>query len=160
MRSRPLRLLTLVSALLAAQAPHARAADPDAKDPTLEIEVATTLAPGPGQLEVVLALGDGAAQPLLLTVTSEGAAIQVVRGRFLGADGRDEHTQHGARLRFVVPIIVRAQGSAIVRAELLTYRCMDGCRALRATSRRTLEVGQPEPVPAPGQAPGPAPAPT
>ena len=165
MRSRPLRVLRLLPASLAllgalhaahAQPKQARADATVALDPRLDIEVATNLQQGPGQLEVVLTLGDSEVQPLLLTVASEGAAIQVVRGRFLRADGRAEQGTRGARLRFVVPVVVRAQGSAIVRADLLTYRCQTSCRALRASTRRTLEVGQPQASPAPSPAaPGP-----
>jgi hypothetical protein len=102
------------------------------------IEAVEPLSEGPARLLVVVDPGDSREQPLMLDVRSEGAALQVVRGRFrrsdaeVGADGR---------LHFRVPIVVRAQGSAIVTAQLRTYRCTDGCREHRADAQRTLTVG-------------------
>ena len=106
-------------------------------EPALAIETEGALAEGPARLEVAVQLGDAPPQPLLLDVSSEGEALQVVRGRFLRADARagDDGTLH-----FSVPIVVRAQGNAIVRAQLLTYRCRESCRALRASAQRTLTV--------------------
>jgi hypothetical protein len=102
------------------------------------IEAGEALAEGPARLEVVVKLGAGRTEPLLLSVTSEGEALQVVRGRFVRADA---HSQEAGTLRFSVPIVVRAQGSAIVRVELSTYRCERSCREQRASARRTIAVG-------------------
>ena len=105
---------------------------------TLTIEAAAPLREGAARLEVVVEPGDSREQPLMLDVRSEGEALQVVRGRFRRSDA--ERGDDG-RLHFRVPIVVRAQGSAIVRAELRTYRCAPGCREQRAFAQRTLTVG-------------------
>jgi hypothetical protein len=106
--------------------------------PQLTIEVAEALALGPTRLEVVVDPGDSREQPLMLDVASEGEAVQVVRGRFLRADAQREPS---GRLRFAVPILVRAQGTAHVRAELRTYRCAPDCREVRSSAQRVLTIG-------------------
>lgn len=73
----------------------------------------------------------------MLDVASEGEALQVVRGRFRRADAEPD----AGRLRFSVPIVVRAQGTAIVRATLRTYRCTPDCREVQASAQRTVTIG-------------------
>lgn len=106
--------------------------------PAVVIEADAELVLGPARIEVVLDLTDSREQPLMLDVASEGEALQVVRGRFRRADARQGDD---GRLRFSVPIVVRAQGSAVVRTELRTYRCTRSCREVRASAQRTLTVG-------------------
>jgi len=110
----------------------------EARSVTVVIAADAELVFGPARLEVVVELGDSREQPLMLDVASEGEALQVVRGRFRRSDAR---LDGDGRLHFSVPIVVRAQGSAIVRTELRTYRCSQGCREVRVSSQRTLTVG-------------------
>ena len=105
---------------------------------TVVIEAQAALALGPARLEVVVELGDSREQPLMLDVASEGEALQVVRGRFRRTDAR---VGDDGRLHFSVPIVVRAQGNAIVRTELRTYRCRQSCQEVRVSVQRTLTVG-------------------
>lgn len=65
-------------------------------------------------------------QPLILTPTSEGDAIEVVRGRFLREDGvLSEHT-----LRFRVPIVAASAGNSVFRVRVTSYVCRTRCRAV------------------------------
>ena len=76
--------------------------------------------------------------PLLLTVNVEGEALQVVRARFLRSDARLDAT---GELRFEVPVLVRAPGIALLRADLSTYRCRQTCQQVRAQTALQLSVG-------------------
>jgi hypothetical protein len=105
--------------------------------PSLQIAAESPLSPGPARLEVWVDPGDSREQPLMLDVASEGEALQVVRGRFRRVDAEPD----AGRLRFSVPIVVRAQGTAIVRATLRTYRCTPDCREAQASTQRTVTIG-------------------
>jgi hypothetical protein len=126
----------LALSVLATVWPCALSAEERAVPVVIEAEAALAL--GPARLEVVVEMGDSREQPLMLDVASEGEALQVVRGRFRRADAR---LGEDGRLRFSVPIVVRAQGNAIVRTELRTYRCRESCREVRVRVQRTLTVG-------------------
>lgn len=67
-----------------------------------------------------------ASQPLILTPTSEGTAIEVVRGRFLRTDA----TEQGGVLRFRVPIVAGNAGTSVFRVRVTTYVCTTRCRAI------------------------------
>lgn len=65
-------------------------------------------------------------QPLILTPTSEGDAVEVVRGRFLREDGvLNAHT-----LRFRVPIVAASAGNSVFRVRVTSYACRTRCRAI------------------------------
>ena len=81
-----------------------------------------------------------ASQPLLLTPSIEGEAVRVVRGRLLRADA---HPAPDGELRFEVPLVVRSAGSAVLRVDVLTYRCAPKCEALRASGTRLLHAELP-----------------
>jgi hypothetical protein len=91
-------------------------------------------------IRVLVRLGDGPQRPLLLTPSAEGEAIRVVRGRLLRADAQPSAE---GELRFEVPIVARRAGTAVLRVELLTYRCAATCSALRVSASRVVEVSAP-----------------
>jgi hypothetical protein len=79
----------------------------------------------------------GPEQPLLLTPSSEGEAVHVVRGRLLRVDAR--RTAQG-ELHFQVPIEARSAGTAVLRFALLAYRCEQRCTAVRLSETITVQV--------------------
>lgn len=110
-----------------------------ASTPVLRIEAPQALVVGAtATIGVLLRPQAGPEQPLLLTPSAEGEAVRVVRGRLLRADA--QRTPAG-ELRFEVPIVARRVGTAVLRVELLTYRCSPGCVAVHASASRVLEVG-------------------
>ena len=139
MRGHPLRLLTI--ALFAALAAGPSAAQSGAAGEArvqLRIAPPATLTAGkPALIEVFVRLPAGPEQPVLLTPRSEGEAIRVTRGRLLRADAL---RTAGGELRFQVPVTVRGAGTAVLRVELLTYRCARKCEAVRASASRMLQV--------------------
>lgn len=85
-----------------------------------------------------------ASGPLLLTPTSDGPAIEVVRGRLLRADAEDPRA---APLRFHVPWVANRAGDAVVRVRVDGWSCVaprDGveprCRPVRSEAAVTLTV--------------------
>ena len=105
------------------------AARADAPALSLRIEAPDPLRVGTtAHADVFLRVPD-ATQPLLLTPTSEGDAVRVVRGRLLRADAQ---RAPDGELRFEVPLVVSSAGSAVLRVDVLTYRC---ARTLRGSAR-------------------------
>ncbi len=88
-------------------------------------------------LSVQVTLPADAGEPVLLTTTSEGAALDVVRGRFLRPDADDPKAP---TLRFAVPVVARAAGTAIFRVHLLYYRCAASCFAVEQNAEGLLEI--------------------
>lgn len=83
---------------------------------------------------IVTPAGDEA---MLITPTSEGAAVVVARGRLQRRDG----TVDGDRLVVQVPIIARDAGHALVRVHVETYSCEgERCRAIAADADVALDV--------------------
>ena len=82
-------------------------------------------------------LPEGNDRPVLLTPSSEGTAIEVVRGRLLRADAEDPDARP---LRFRIPIVARGPGTAVLRVEVLGHHCDRRCRPLRAESQLVLRV--------------------
>ena len=79
-----------------------------------------------------------AGAPLLVTPSSEGSAIEVVRGRLMRADAEDPRA---GELRFRVPIVARAAGTAVVRVRVDGFACEAGrCEPLSLESSVALEV--------------------
>lgn len=80
----------------------------------------------------------GLARPLLLTPSTEGSAVEIVRGRFTRADATP--TADGA-LRFRIPFVARAAGTALVRVRADAFVCEDGrCRPVRVEATLTLQI--------------------
>lgn len=88
-------------------------------------------------LIVRVALPKDAGDPVLLTTASEGSALEVVRGRFVRLDAEDPNEQ---TLRFAVPVVARAAGTAIFRAHVLYYRCTTSCEAVEQEAERSIEI--------------------
>lgn len=103
----------------------------------LRIEAPAALPLGASRVAVVARVPLGPVMPLLLTVRVEGEALQVVRARFLRSDARLEHA---GDLRFEVPVLARAPGIALLRAELSTYRCEQNCQQVRVQAALQLQV--------------------
>lgn len=83
---------------------------------------------------IVTPAGDEA---MLITPTSEGAAVVVARGRLQRRDG----TVDGERLVVQVPIIAQDAGHALVRVHVETYLCEgERCRAIEADAELALDV--------------------
>jgi len=77
--------------------------------------------------------------PLLVTPTSEGTAVEVVRGRLLRADAEDP----GALpLRFRVPIVARGSGTAVLRVRASGWICAERCRAATGAASVALRVAR------------------
>jgi hypothetical protein len=75
--------------------------------------------------------------PMLVTPSSEGTAIEVVRGRLLRTDADD--AGNGV-LQFRVPVVARSTGTAIVRVRVVAYACDTLCREVRGERALTLRV--------------------
>jgi hypothetical protein len=75
--------------------------------------------------------------PLALTPHIDGTAIELVRGRLLRADAKAEES---GQLRFLIPVVARSEGTAILRVELMTYACDPRCRRVDASTTRVLHV--------------------
>ena len=129
-------LVAVAAAALAAMPAGAgRAAAPGF---ALRIAAPERLAPGaPATIDVFVRLPPGPEQPLLLTPSSEGEALRVVRGRLLRTDAR--RTPDG-ELHFQVPVETRGEGTAVLRVHLLTYRCAGRCEAVQLDQSLALQV--------------------
>jgi hypothetical protein len=146
MRGRPIRVLSARAIafcfgvlLLGSRAlGESTAPAADVASPSLRIDAPTLLVVGAAAtIDVLVRLPPGPEQPLLLTPSAEGEAVRVVRGRLLRSDA--ERTPRGD-LRFRVPIVARRAGTAVLRVELLTYRCAPGCTAVQVSASRVLQV--------------------
>lgn len=101
--------------------------------PTTELEVGTH-----GTLLLVVDAAPSARQPLLVTPSSDGPAVEVVHGRLFRRDAEDGGT---FPLRFRVPILAVSAGDAVVRARIDGYSCdEDRCQPVRAEASVALRV--------------------
>ena len=95
-------------------------------------------------IEIVahVTLRGGARGPWMLAPTSDGPAVEVVRGRLLSIDADvlergDDRVE--ARLR--IPVLARATGTTVLRARVEAYGCRDGrCRAIDGEGSLVLEI--------------------
>ena len=87
-------------------------------------------------------LRGGARGPWMLAPTSDGPALEVVRGRLLSIDadvvpGEDGRTE--ATLR--IPVLPRAAGTTVLRARVSAYACEQRrCRAIDGEGALVVEV--------------------
>jgi len=123
--------------------PPARASAASA-NATLRIEAPASLPIGASRIAVIVRLPKGPTMPLLLTVSVEGDALQVVRARFLRSDARLERS---GELRFEVPVLAQAAGTALLRADLSTYRCEQTCQQERAQGALQIQITAPASAP-------------
>ena len=106
--------------------------------PSIAIEPHAALRAGDrATLVVRLDLPADAADPVLVTPASEGSALEVVRGRFVRLDAADPKAK---TLRFEVPVVARAAGTAIFRAHVLFYRCEKTCTAVEQVAQAQIEI--------------------
>ncbi len=129
----------VVAAVWVAPAATSDASAASTLGPRLEVTGALELRVGAhSALSVVLTLPEGAAEPVLLTPTAEGEALEVVRGRLMRGDAR--RAQQGA-LYFELPVVAKSSGSSIVRIHALAYACReDLCRAVEAETQVHMVV--------------------
>jgi hypothetical protein len=87
-------------------------------------------------------LRGGARGPWMLAPTSDGPAVEVVRGRLLSIDAdvlEDAEGQVHARLR--IPVLARAAGTTVLRARVEAYGCREArCRSIDGEGSLVLEV--------------------
>lgn len=77
--------------------------------------------------------------PLLVTPNSEGAAVEVVRGRLLRADAIDPEAEP---LRFRIPIVARSAGTAVLRVRATGWVCDRRCRPASGEASVALRVAR------------------
>ncbi len=75
--------------------------------------------------------------PLLVTPSSEGTALEVVRGRLLRAEAQDPRAEV---LEFQVPVVARGPGTAVVRVRAAGYACEARCRPVHAEASLIVHV--------------------
>jgi hypothetical protein len=78
-------------------------------------------------------------RPVLLTPTSEGSAVEVVRGRLLRADAEDPEA---AVLRFSIPIVARTPGTSVLRVHVSGWACEQRCRPVESDAEVVLRVAR------------------
>lgn len=102
----------------------------------LELQAPDVIQPG-DRVSLRLIVTPAGEEAMLITPTSEGAAIVVARGRLQRRDG----TVDGEDLVVQVPIIARDAGHALVRVHVQTYSCEgERCRAIEADADIALDV--------------------
>jgi hypothetical protein len=133
----PVPVPAAVLALALAATAHAQ----EAAAPPISVELVPPARVVVGARDEIVAhvtLGEGTAAPLLVTPTSEGPAIEIVRGRLLRADGVAATDRPGTLL-FRIPFVARTQGTAVVHVRVDGFACAAGrCRALQI--ERTLPI--------------------
>lgn len=123
-------------ALFVAQGQAARARE--AETPRLVLEVPRELRVGEhAHVDLVVVLPADAAEPLLITPYREGEALEVVKGRLLRSDARDPAAKP---LRFELPVLATAPGTALIGVRLLAYLCSPRCREVEVETRATVIV--------------------
>lgn len=142
-RPRPALLAALSLALIALTS--ATRAD-DAATPrgqvtlTLEAPARELRANEPFEVVATIRFGPGTRGPFLLTPTSDGPAVEILRGRFSGIDA--EPAAEGAReVTLRMPMFASVAGDTVLRAHVDAFACEAGrCRAARAEASRAITV--------------------
>ncbi|MBX3269037.1 MAG: hypothetical protein KF729_02180 [Sandaracinaceae bacterium] len=125
-------------ALAALAAPLASAQDARDAQNVLQVELEAPPALRRGdRTEIVVRVRGAGEHPVLVTPSSEGTAIEVVRGRLMRADAADARAEV---LELRVPIVARDAGTAVVRVRVAGYACAARCRAVRAEASLVVEV--------------------
>jgi hypothetical protein len=126
--------LLFATALVFVRGAGARSVAP----PRLVLEVPRELHVGEhAHVELTVELPPEAAEPLLLTPFREGRSLEVVKGRLLRGDARDPGAE---LLRFALPVLATAPGTALIGVRLLAYLCTPRCRAVEAEARANVVV--------------------
>jgi hypothetical protein len=128
----------LLCASLLLVAALADAGADSATPPRLMLQVPRELHVGePAHVELTVELPPEAAEPLLLTPYREGKSLEVVKGRLLRSDARDPAANP---LRFALPVLATAPGTALIGVRLLAYLCAPRCRAVEVETRANVMV--------------------
>ncbi|MFK8000341.1 MAG: hypothetical protein AB8H86_12135 [Polyangiales bacterium] len=102
----------------------------------LELLAPEVIRPG-DRVSLRLVVTPAGEEAMLITPTSEGAAVVVARGRLQRRDGAVD----GDSLVVQVPIIAQHAGHALVRVHVETYACEgERCRAIEADTSVALDV--------------------
>lgn len=149
-----LNVLVLSGALLAGGQAHAEPSPADGAEAApgedgpieavgLTLSPGTTLAPGERGSVWVTVQGAQALRnvPMLLTITLDGTAAELLQGRFLRGHG--ESSQGGEMITFRVPILGRGGGAAVLWAELRSFRCGERCRAVQLEAQTRIQIVEP-----------------
>ena len=102
----------------------------------LELEPPARLVPG-DRASVVLRIRDPGPHPILVTPRTEGAAVELARGRLQRADATE---REDGTLEFRIPIIAHEPGPATLHVQIATYECRSLCRAVEAHAQTALRV--------------------
>jgi hypothetical protein len=78
-------------------------------------------------------------RPVLLTPTSEGTAVEVVRGRLLRTDAEDPSARV---LRFSIPILAATPGTSVLRVHVSGWACEERCRPVETDAEVVLRVAR------------------
>lgn len=78
-------------------------------------------------------------RPVLVTPSSEGTAVEVVRGRLLRGDADDPDAEE---LRFSIPIVARAPGTAVLRVHVSGWACAERCRPVEDDAEVVMRVAR------------------
>lgn len=102
----------------------------------LELQAPEVVRPG-DRVSLRLIVSPAGEEAMLITPSSEGAAIVVARGRLQRGDGNVE----GETFVVQIPIIARDAGHALIRVHVQTYQCeRQRCRAVEADAEIALDV--------------------
>lgn len=112
------------------------AAAPAAGQLTVELRPPGALRAG-DRVEIIALVRGAGSHPLLLTPSSEGTALEVVRGRLMRAEARDPEADE---LELRIPIVARAAGAAVLRVRASGYACNGRCRAVSAEASLIVHV--------------------
>lgn len=102
----------------------------------LEFEPPARLVPG-DRASVVLRIHAPGPHPILVTPRTEGAAVELARGRLQREDATE--AEDGS-LEFRIPVIAHEPGPATLHVQIATYECRTLCRAVEAHVETALRV--------------------
>jgi len=121
------------------------------------LAIPSATAQGPGRLAVVLTPPEHLVEedraevvaevrmqppsdaPLLVTPSTEGTAVEVVRGRLLRSDAEDPDAE---RLRFRIPIVARSAGTSVLRVRVRGWVCSRRCAPVSGEASLVLRVAR------------------
>jgi hypothetical protein len=136
----------LVLALIPALASRLHADPEIAPEATVEVVLEAPSSPlhtgQPSEIVAHVRLRGGARGPFMLTPTSDGPAVEVVRGRLLSIDADVlEDTEGSTHARLRIPVLARAIGTTVLRARIAAYGCERArCRPIAGEGSLVLEV--------------------
>jgi hypothetical protein len=140
MRVGPLRRLTtraIVALGLVIASPSA-AQDAARAELTIEPPEQLTVGDRASVIALVTIIPEGD-RPILLTPTSEGTAVEVVRGRLLRTDAEDDSARV---LRFSIPILAATPGTSVLRVHVSGWACEERCRPVETDAEVVLRVAR------------------